>query len=275
MAINVETKRGKTLLNFIFSFGAAVVILGALFKILHWRGATGMLMAGMFTEVAIFTIYALIPPPSEYYWEKFYPGIRESPEDELTRTGKFEVHPVALGGAAAPQSALQNLDQMMQDADITPASLKQLSEGFKKLHARVTDMHDLSEAIAATRDYTIRTREAVTALHGVQQAYSSAAAAVNSFTEASQSAMQFQEKVKQMTMNLGSLNTIYELELKDTTNHLKALNKFYSTVAAASETMSQSTTDAKKTQEQIALMARNLGNLNVIYGNMLSAMHPR
>ncbi len=275
MALNFETKRGKTILNFIFSFGAAIVILGALFKILHWRGATGMLMAGMFTEVAIFTLYALIPPPSEYYWERFYPGIRESPEDELARTGKFEIHSVAMGGAVSRQNTLHSLDQMMQEADITPASLKLLSEGFQKLHARVTDMHDLSEAIAATREYTTRTREAVTALTGVKEAYTSAAAAVTSFTEASESAKHFQEKVKQMTMNLGSLNTIYELELKDTTNHLKALNKFYTTVAAASETMSQTAGDARKTQEQIALMARNLGSLNVIYGNMLSAMQPR
>jgi len=274
MAINFETKRGKIILNFIFSFGAAIVILGALFKILHWRGATGMLMAGMFTEVAIFTLYALIPPPSEYYWERFYPGIRESPEDEMARTGQFEIHSVTLGGTPR-QTPLQSLDKMMQEADITPTSMKMLSEGFQKLHARVSDLHDLSEAIHATKEYTTRTKEAVVALTGVREAYASAATAVTSFTEASDSARQFQEKVKQMTMNLGSLNSIYELEMKDTTNHLKALNKFYTTMSAASETMSQSAGDAKKTQEQIHLMAKNLSSLNTIYGNMLSAMHPR
>lgn len=274
MALNVETKKGKIILNFIFSFGAAIVILGALFKILHWRGANGMLMAGMFTEVAIFTIYAMIPPPAEYYWERFYPGIRESPEDEISRSGKFELHSVAMGGVSG-QPALQGLEKMMQEADITPANLKLLSEGFHKLHARVSDLHDLTDAVAATKNYTAKTNEAVAALGNVREAYASAAAAITSFNETTESTKQFHDRIQQMTRNLASLNTIYELELQDTNNHLKALNKFYNTISAASETMVQSAGDAKKTQEQIGILAKNLGNLNAIYGNMLSAMQGR
>jgi gliding motility-associated protein GldL len=71
------------------------------------------------------------------------------------------------------------------------------------------------------------------------------------------------------------LNTIYELELQDTNNHLKAMNNFYSNLAEASQAMQGSVTDAKKTQEQIGLLAKNLGNLNQVYGNMLSAMQGR
>src|SRR2546423_642348 len=82
-------------------------------------------------------------------------------------------------------------------------------------------------------------------------------------------------QVQVLTKNLSSLNTIYELELQDTNNHLKAMNSFYSNLVQASETMQGSVTDAKKTQEQIALLAKNLGNLNHIYGNMLSAMQGR
>ncbi|HVB03439.1 MAG TPA: gliding motility protein GldL [Chitinophagaceae bacterium] len=274
MAINAESKKGKKIMNFIFSFGAAVVILGALFKILHWRGATGMLMAGMFTEVAIFTIYALLPPPSEYYWEKYYPGIRESPEDELARTGKYVERSVAIGTPTGTP-ALQGLDKMMMEADITPASLKQLKEGFTKLHARVSDLADLSDAMEATKDYTVKTREAVAVLGNMKAAYTSAAAAVSTFNDTSESTKKFHDSIQHMTRNLASLNTIYELELQDTNSHLKALNKFYTTLSAASETMSQSAADAKKTQEQIAILARNLGNLNAIYGNMLSAMQGR
>ena len=82
-------------------------------------------------------------------------------------------------------------------------------------------------------------------------------------------------EVQVLTKNLSSLNTIYELELQDTNNHLKAMNSFYSNLVQASETMQGSVVDAKKTQEQIALLAKNLGNLNNIYGNMLSAMQGR
>ena len=68
---------------------------------------------------------------------------------------------------------------------------------------------------------------------------------------------------------------IYELELQDTNSHLKAMNAFYSNLVNASQTMQNSADDAKKTQEQIALLAKNLGNLNSVYGNMLAAMQGR
>ena len=78
-----------------------------------------------------------------------------------------------------------------------------------------------------------------------------------------------------MTKNLGSLNTIYELELQDTNNHLKTMNKFYGNLASASEAMQGSVDDAKKAHEQISSLARNLGTLNNIYGNMINAMQGR
>jgi gliding motility-associated protein GldL len=71
------------------------------------------------------------------------------------------------------------------------------------------------------------------------------------------------------------LNAIYELELQDTNNHLQAMNNFYGHLTAASETMQNSVSDAKKAHEQIAKLAGNLSNLNTIYGNMLTAMQGR
>ncbi len=95
------------------------------------------------------------------------------------------------------------------------------------------------------------------------------------FNNAADSTRQFHEQVQTLTKNLGSLNTIYELELQDTNNHLKAMNTFYSNLVQASQTMQGSVDDAKKTQEQIGLLAKNLGSLNQVYGNMLAAMQGR
>jgi gliding motility-associated protein GldL len=74
---------------------------------------------------------------------------------------------------------------------------------------------------------------------------------------------------------LSSLNTIYELELAESNNHLKALNNFYGKLTEASNAMVSSTEDAKKVQEQIGALANNLGRLNNIYGSMLTAMQGR
>ncbi len=128
---------------------------------------------------------------------------------------------------------------------------------------------------AATADYTAKTKEAASALGTMKDAYQSATTTIGHFNNAADSTRQFHEQVQTLTKNLGSLNTIYELELQDTNNHLKAMNTFYSNLVQASQTMQGSVDDAKKTQEQIGLLAKNLGSLNKVYGNMLAAMQGR
>ena len=66
--------------------------------------------------------------------------------------------------------------------------------------------------------------------------------------------------------------TIYELELQDTNSHLKAMNKFYGTLTSAMDNLNDSVEDTKKYKNEMAGLAKNLGHLNSIYGNMLSAM---
>jgi gliding motility-associated protein GldL len=75
-----------------------------------------------------------------------------------------------------------------------------------------------------------------------------------------------------LTKNLSSLNTIYELELQESNNHLKTLNQFYGKLAETSSVMNGTAQDAKRVQEQVASLANNLSRLNNIYGNMLTAM---
>ena len=81
--------------------------------------------------------------------------------------------------------------------------------------------------------------------------------------------------VQVFTKNLSSLNTIYELELQESNNHLKTLNSFYGKLAETSSVMLTTADDAKKVQGEIANLSTNLGRLNSIYGNMLSAMQGR
>ena len=163
----------------------------------------------------------------------------------------------------------------MMEADITPANLNRLGEGFKKLNTTITNMNDITDVVAATGDYTTKTREVTAALSQVKEAYVGAANSVGAFNTASESAKVFHDQVQVLTKNLSALNTIYELELQESNNHLKALNGFYGKLAETSNAMLNSAEDAKKVQAQIGSLANNLGRLNSIYGNMLSAMQGR
>lgn len=239
-----------TLIDVLVSAGAAVIIFAAWAKITHQSYANTMLTIGMWTETAIFMVYAIIE------WVK-----PKSHEEDV---------PVAAAPAGNP--ALKSLDKMIQEADITPTNLKKLGEGFQKLGTTVNGLSDVGDVVKSTGDFSAKTKEATTAISTMATAFNSSAATMSSFNNASESARGFHEQVQVLTKNLGSLNTIYELELKESNNHLKALNSFYGKMAEASQAMMGSVEDAQKAKEQIGALANNLGKLNSVYGNMLSAM---
>jgi gliding motility-associated protein GldL len=248
------SKSTERLVNVVVCVGAAVVIFGAWAKILHKPFADFMLTVGLLTEAAIFVVYAFLPPPGQ----------------EMAKLAEALPKMTASGNPA-----LQSMDKMLQEAEINPANMKRLSDNFQKFGTTIEKMSDIADMTSATAEYTHKTKEAASALGTMKEAYASAANTVKHFNDAADSTRHFHEQVQTLTKNLGSLNTIYELELQDTNNHLKAMNSFYSNLVQASQTMQGSVDDAKKTQEQIALLARNLGNLNQVYGNMLSAMQGR
>lgn len=255
MAAAIPPKVSK-LVDIIVSFGAAVVIIGALFKLEHWKFADTMLIVGLGTEAFIFAFYGIL------YVN--YPAIADHPM-EVKIAGENQMG----------NPALKSMEKMLQEADITPANLSKLSSGFQKLGTTVDQMGEIGDAVAATSDYTQKSKEAALALNAVKEAYSNAANSAVAFNNASEGAKIFHEQVQVLTKNLSSLNTIYELELQESNNHLKALNQFYGKLAEASSVMTGTAEDANKAKEQISNLANNLGKLNQIYGGMISAMQGR
>ena len=250
MAVAIPPKVSKIVDVFV-SIAAAVVIWGALRKILHAWDADMWLKIGLTTEALVFLAYGFL------YLR--YPAVDDHPQ------------PAKAHGT----DVLGSLDKAMLAADITPTNLNRLGEGFKKLNTTITNMNDITDVVAATGDYTQKTKEVTQALVGVKEAYVNAANSVGAFNAASDSAKQFHDQIQVLTKNLSSLNTIYELELQESNNHLKSLNQFYGKLAEASTVMMGTADDAKKVQEQVSGLATNLGRLNNIYGNMLSAMQGR
>lgn len=234
--------------NIVVSVGAAVVIFGAWAKILHKSFADVMLTVGLLTEAAIFLVYAFLPPPSNEMG-----AIADALKD------------AKLGGGEA----------MPNVPGLDATKMKFLAENISKFNDSVSQIKEVADVQAATVDYTQKTKEAAVALGSMKDAYQSAATSMAHFNSAADSSKQFHEQVQTLTKNLGSLNSVYELELQNTNNHIKAMTSFYGNLVQASETMQGSVDDAKKAQEQINLLSKNLSNLNAVYGNMLAAMQGR
>jgi len=255
MAAAIPPKISKWFDIFV-SVAAAVVIYGALQKLLHSPIADFMLKVGLTTEAVIFLGYGVL--------YLIYPYMDD-----------HEVH-LPKGAMAAPKNtALESLDKMLEDANINQDSLSKLSAGFAKLNTSVAQIADISSVVKSASDFSTKATEASAALGGIKDAANQASQSLVGFQGASESAKQFHEQMQSLNKNLSSLNTIYELELQEGNNHLKSMNQFYGKLSQASAAMVGSADDAMKAKDQIAALAQNLGKLNQLYGNMLTAMQGR
>jgi gliding motility-associated protein GldL len=254
MAAAIPPKISKWFDVFV-SIAAAVVIYGALQKLLHTAIADFMLKVGLTVEAVIFMGYGVL--------YLIYPAIDD-----------HEVH-VAGAKAGKESTPLESLDQMMEEAGITPDALSKLSAGFDKLNTTVGQIADISNVAAATNEFSAKAKEATAALSGISSAAQNASDGLAGFHGATETTKQFHEQMQSLNKNLSSLNTIYELELQEGNNHLKAMNQFYGQLSQASSALAGSADDAIKAKEQIATLANNLGKLNQLYGNMLTAMQGR
>ena len=249
----------------VYGIGAAVVIIGALFKILHWKGADYMLMVGLGTEAVIFFLSAFQPHQSDHDWSFVYPELSEG-YDSSTNDNRLRDTKSQSNGLTA------KLDDMLKNANVTPEALTNLGQGLNRLSATTAQLGQLGDATNVTDEYTKKVRTAADSLDKINVAYSNTAAAITSLADATGDAKEYHQQVQNVTKNLGALNAVYEMELQDANTHLKSMNQFYGTLGKAMDNMTQAGKDTEQFQKQVTDLTGNLTSLNRVYGNMLSAM---
>jgi gliding motility-associated protein GldL len=257
----------ERIINVIASFGAAVVIVGALFKILHWEGANQMLMVGMLTEAAIFILFGVLyltaKQEKTYEWERVYPELSKDFTGELP---KRSIAPSSGTGLTA------KMDEMLANAKVTPDIFDNLGKGMKSLTDTVSKIGDITDATVATNDYAKNVKSASSSMTEMNKAYGVTMNAMADMANASQDAKEYRVQFQKVTQNMGALNAVYELELQDTNKHLKAMNAFYGNLTTAMENMSDASKDTQQFKQELAKLTTNLTSLNNVYGSMLSAM---
>lgn len=253
----------STIMPKIYGIGASIVIVGALFKILHWAGADAMLMIGLSTEAIIFFFSAFEPRHVEPDWSKVYPELSEDYDGPSARISQ---------GGGNNGSVTKKLDHMLESAKIGPELIESLGKGMKSMANSASQMSNLSNAAVATNEYAKNVESASRSLLDMNKSYASTVSAMATMADASKDAKEYHSQVQSVTKNLGALNAVYEMELQDANSHLKAMNKFYSNVSAAMESMSEASRETEKFKQEMSGLTSNLTSLNQVYGNMLAAM---
>jgi len=288
--------------NLFISVGAAVVLVGALFKITHWPGATEMLIVGMLTEAAIFLFLGFLPPHKEYHWEKYYPGLDVAPDHHSIEADEHAHVPAPSmgggnsgGGGFAGNAGYQHavaggssymgtssvtagtgltaaMDKMLENAGIDHTLLERLGTNMSKLSDAVDKINTATQMGAATGEYAAEMQKASASLRVMTEAYSRATSAATTLEGIASGTTEYHEQVRSITKNLSALNAVYELELQDTNQYLKVVNNFYGNLTKVVDTFNGTMDDVETYKRQIGDLAKNMSNLNSIYGGMLSAM---
>jgi gliding motility-associated protein GldL len=253
----------KTIMPKVYGIGAAVVIIGALFKILHLSGADEMLMIGLSVEAGIFFLSAFEPPHAEVDWSKVYPELAE----------EYEGPPAPSRVSNKPTASLtQQLDVSLEKAKIGPELLDSLGKGLNNLAESAKKMNTLSDAAVATNEYAKNVQTASKSLSEMNKSYDVAIKAVSAMSEASKDAGEYHSQVQKVTKNLAALNSVYEMELKDADSHVKNMNKFYESLTGAMNGLSKVGENTTKFTNELGKLTDNLTALNNVYGSMLTAM---
>jgi gliding motility-associated protein GldL len=247
----------------IYGIGAAVVILGAMFKILDLQGANWMIGIGLTVEAIIFFLSAFEPSPKEVDWSKVYPELNEegTPQPAKKRAVAVSGDPVAA-----------QLDNMLQQANIGPELIESLAKGMKNLATSAQNMGTLSDAAVATTEYATQVKAASQSLASMNDSYAQTATALMAMSSAAQDSQAYQAQIQAVTKNLAALNAVYELELQDSSEQKKARADFYKNMSTAMSSFTEVGNETQAFKEEMVKLNQNVSALSKIYGGMLTAI---
>ncbi|MGL4806033.1 MAG: gliding motility protein GldL, partial [Bacteroidales bacterium] len=239
-------RKGQIFMNTAYSLGAAVVILGALFKILHLPGGTTMLMIGMLTEVLIFTLSAFDHSGDERVeWDRVFPNLKTGkPEDN-------PLHQIANNEMKASIAAHQ-LSGMNELTDMTQLYLNKLAE---------TTTH-LDRFNQATKDLAVVSGSLA----------SSYTTIVDSAAEMKKSTGTYVEQMGLLNRNIEGLSRVYADQLQGITDQVRAISQVHEDLSRMKQLFEGSSQEAEIFKRETERMSGQLIQLNVIYSRMINAL---
>ena len=197
-----ESKKGKNLLSKMYGWGASVVILGAMFKILHWDGADLMLTIGLTTEAVIFFISGFEKPHAEYDWSLVYPEL------------------AGMNDGEEKLSPVRELDNMLEKAKVDGDLIQSLGDGLRKVNQAANGIGSVVDIADSTQEYSQQVSAAAQKLQNINALYEDQIRSSAEQTQATKkmaanmtssldNAEQMRIELEMLKTNLSELNSVY------------------------------------------------------------------
>lgn len=283
----ISSEKGQRFFNFAYSIGAAIVIWGALFKILHLPGGNALLSIGMGTEVLMFVLTAFDRPPREYNWEDVFPALRK---DKGETDGEMTAEELAFRAATAGAAAPVVSDRQARAAagipdgiELSEEDSRSLSGAISKMAAAADQLSRMAELTSATQNYLdqmagiaaeMQHLKATTeALNNVSDTLLASYRAITENSEnITRSSQGYVEQMQTLNRNITGLNTIYEIQLKSVSSQLDSIDRVNRGIKDIRDMYEKSASTSVKYCEETEKMARHMQQLNSVYEKMLTAM---
>lgn len=218
----LQSRKGKVVMGYVYGWGAAVVLIGALFKLTHWlpgQAANIMLAAGLTVEALIFILSSFEAPHMEPDWSLVYPELAEDGERPATERKARNTN----------ATASTQLDEMFAKANINEQVLERLGAGINKLSENAAQMAEISSAVAATSDYAKAMKKAAEAVGTLEIQLQNSAIFVETNNKLNKTMSEYIEKVNASATSTEALNH----QIADLSKRMTALNAVYGNMLSA------------------------------------------
>ena len=267
-----ESKTWKNIMKYVYGLGAAVVIMGALFKIMHWPGASEMLIVGLSTEALIFIMSVMEPIHLDADWSRVFPELANTEGEGTEELDQVGLYDLIKSGDDEPGSQADKLAEKLSDAGIDNQLIGKLKDGMSNLAENASSLGSMSSATGATGEYVSSLQNASAKLNELSDEYAASASAIAAIAGEGNN---FGPEMEKLSSNISALNNTYELQLKSSSEYLSSMSNMTELQESIKSVMSDLAASAGDTQayrENMATLSQNLSDLNNVYGNMLKAM---
>jgi len=248
----------KLWMKYLYGWGAAVVVLGALFKIQHWKGADIMIIVGMSVETFVFFMSALEPVPHEYDWTLVYPEL-------LGEEGEGK----------KKKSKLKEIEDTLEKTQLTPEVFLNLEKGILSLKEQAEKMKDIGDAVLATTDYATRVKEASSKVNEITSYYEKAAKVMEPLTSLQTTDYEeLSKEIQSLKENTSKINIAYQSYFKATQeqlgistqltqelkNYIDNIKNTFATISSIGQDVSSITTTTSSIVNEIKEVGANLAS---------------
>ena len=292
----LSSDKGQRFFNFAYSLGAAVVIWGALFKILHLPGGSLLLSIGMGTEVLMFILSAFDTPPKTYHWEEVFPVLNsKNPEDRPDFSGGGGTVIIGgngkggnggNGGGNYPDVSASEAKRAVgipEGLNLSEADTQSLTDSIQKMSAAADQLSRMAELTDATQQY-------LTQLSGIAEQMDRLRQTTESLTNVSNTLLQSYRNITEnsegisdtsqgyvtgmetLNRNINGLNTIYEIQLKSISSQIDNIDRVNTGLRNIRDMYERSASDSTRYCQEAEKMTQYIQQLNSVYEKMITAM---